>query len=316
MKEKLIFLLYLIPAILISSFFLIHNQVEIVLKSDQKGLEFTYDNQVEQCQSNECKFLVPRNLKAIQYSKENILPGVLKINTFKSREYFVKTQKIAFLKEVNIDLGKSQKPFLVKKENEKYILFANYESLFPLASFPSFKNIPEIFYSENLNFILLKESSSDSFYLFDTKNNKKVQIEAFEHQEEIKVLNSGDLLYKNDDGPLIQIDRDKQIKGFYKLETLDHILELDNGSLLIIAKDIASVLTNEDGINFAYEVSKSIFNNQTEESYKVYLYKNESNISEVLDLKSKSGPFRLLRVPKVNNKIYLESLDGLFEIEL
>ena len=91
----LIFLLYLIPAILISGFFLIHNQVEIVLKADQKGLGFTYDNQVEQCQSNECKFLVPRNLKVIQYSKENILPGILKINTYKSREYFVKTEKLA-----------------------------------------------------------------------------------------------------------------------------------------------------------------------------------------------------------------------------
>jgi len=312
--KKLIFLLYLIPAIFISGFFLMYNQVEILVNVDQGNVELYYNNQSQVCASFQCKLLVPRNLKNINYKKENIVPGILKIDTYKDREYSIKTNKIAFLRETKT-YGTQEEPFIVRKEGEKFVLFSNFESPFPLASFPSFKVSPSIFYSENLNYILLREDKSNSYYLFDTKNNKKTQIQSLESQGEIKVLNNGDLLYMNTDGLLNQVDKNNQIINYYNLESIDHFLEIDQG-FLILTKDMAGVLTDKDGINFAYELSKSVFINQAEENYKIYLFKNKADYSKVLDVNSKSGPFRLISFPKVNNKIYLESLDGLFEIEL
>ena len=315
MKNKLIFLLYLLPAIGIIVYFSFNNQVLIQVTSNQEGIEYLIDQEEIRCEKLTCEIQVPRSLKLLKYRKENFLEGSIKINTYKNKEYQFDLTKVAHVSKSEIKKSDILPPFIVEIKNNKLILFSNQEKPFALASFPGIKNTPDLYYSTNLNYILLVDKLENNKYLFDTKNNQTQKLDKVNAQDFI-VLNDGGLIYRNQNGVLARTDNKFNEIKYFNLESLKHIVQSNDDSLMIISKDISSVFTDQEGINFAYEVSKSFLANQDSKPYSLFLIKGNSNPKELIKLTDLNENISFVRDIKANNKIYLESSEGIFEIKL
>jgi len=315
MKNKLIFLLYLLPAIAIIVYFSINNQVLIQVTSNHEGVEYLVNRQAIRCEKLTCEIQVPRSLKMLKYNKDNFLAGSIKIDTYKNKEYQFELIKVAHVSKVEINKSEILSPFLLEIKNNKLVLFSNQENPFPLASFPGIKNNPDLYYSTNLNYVLLVDKLENHKYLFDTKNNQTQKLDDVNGQDFI-VLNDGGLIYRKENGVLVRTDSKFNEIDYYNLASLNHIVQAFDDSLMIISKDINSVFTDQEGVNFAYEVSKSFLSSQDSKPYSLFLIKENSKPNELINLSNLNENIGFVRDLKANNKIYLESSEGIFEIKL
>lgn len=315
MKKYLLALIYIIPAILIAAYFLINNQVLINLNFDQKNVNFTINNKTQECLELNCEVLIPRNLKTIAFEKEGFVSGNIPINTYKSQEYTVELLKKFSL--ISVENVTFEEPFILKNSENKIILYTNFGTLFPVASFPNLDLNSSIFYSSDLNYVLLVDSKTNNKYLLDIKNNKKSQLDINSTGSEYKVFNNGDVAYKNTNLIYERVNQKLENVLFYNVDSLDYIFELDDEKLLVISKSIDNIFVDENGINFTFEVLQSLSSTDNEfANYKLYISDKNTSFKQLFDLKDYQYPFKLIKNYKGEYKIYLQSSNDLFEISL
>ena len=316
MKNKLVFLVYFLPSILIAAFFTVNNTVLISVTSNVEGVKYEYDRSTYICSDKKCEIHVPRNLKKLKYSKEDFVTDFISLDTYKNTNYEIKLIKDAKYQKVESSLASYDPPFLAEKENEKIILYSNQKKLIPLASFPGFNSVPDLIYSSNLRFILLISEDFKQKYLFDLNTGSKFDLSLIISGENFKVLNNGDVLQVTNQGLIQRVNRFGLITKTFNIDSLEYIHQVQDGTILLITQNISNVFQSPEIVDFAISASEILLLGRGPSTYSLFALEKNEQPKEILKFIDLKLPSKILTLPKVNNKIYLESPDGLFEIEL
>ena len=316
MKNKLVFLFYLLPSVLIVVFFTLNNTVLISVTSNVEGIKYEYEKNSYVCNVKSCEIQVPRSLRRLKYSKEGFADDFIAINTYKNTNYKIDLIKVTSYKKVDSSLASFTQPFVAESKNDKIILYSNQKKLIPLASFPGLSSVPQLIYSSNLRFVLLLSEDFKQKYLFDLNTGSKFDLSQIIKGQDFKVLNDGDILQVSNQGLIQSVNRFGVISQTYNIDSLEYIHQIQSGTILLITQNISNVFTSPEIVDFAISASEILLLGVEPEPYGLYALKKTELPKEILKFTDLNTPSRIITLPKVNNKIYLESPDGLFEIEL